>query len=89
MEWKDTTSYSKGDKDRIPSSWSANIGKLRIVVVSNHIHYPGRWVLHCSPFFNTHELKVDTKEQAQAEAARLVKIEIAAIIADLEKESAQ
>ena len=82
MEWKDTTSYSRG-KERIPICWSAKIGRLRVSVLSSHIYYPGQWVMHCKPFYDTHKLDVETKEQAQAKALQLVKKEIDAIAADL------
>lgn len=84
MEWKDTTSYRR-DAERVPTAWTTHIGRLRITITCAHIYYPGRWVFHCQPFFDTYELKgAETKEQAQEMALTLVKKEIDAIIADIE-----
>lgn len=81
MRWKDTTSYSQG-KDRIPTTWSLDHGGLHIIVTSGHIAYrgTGAWVLHCEPWYNTHELKgVKTVEEAQAGALKLIRAKIDAL----------
>ena len=64
--WKDVSSYSK-DGPRIPTAWQISLPEgFRICVVQNHRDYPGKWVLHCEPFFNTHLLKeVSSAEEAQ------------------------
>lgn len=82
MEWKDTSSYSRGGEN-VPHCWTAKAGRLRITVTNGHIYYPGKWVMHCAPFFDTHKLDVDTKEEAQAKAVELVRAEIDVIINDL------
>lgn len=83
MEWKDTTSYSRGG-ERVPTCWTARAGRLRITVTTGHIYYLGKWVMHCAPFYKTHELGVETKEKAQAKAVELVRVEVDAIVADLD-----
>lgn len=45
--WKDTTSYSRSDVDRKPSCFSAKSGSLNITVTNGHIHYKGKWIMHC------------------------------------------
>ena len=82
MEWKDTTSYSRG-QERIPTCWTAKIGNLRVSILIGHDYYPDEWVMYCHPFFDIYPLNVNTKEQAQAAALALVKNEIDAINADL------
>lgn len=47
MNWKDTTSYSRDNKERKPTTWTTEIGGLRITVTSGHIYYPDKWVMHC------------------------------------------
>lgn len=32
-QWKDATSYSRDDKERKPTIWSLQLGKLRVSVV--------------------------------------------------------
>jgi hypothetical protein len=82
MLWKDTTSYSR-DAERIPTTWSLDRGGLHITVTSGHIAYrgTGMWVMHCRPWFDTHQLPgVKTAEEAQEAALALVrqKVEIMA-----------
>lgn len=64
--WKDVTSYSR-DRERIPGAWATTIGDLQISVVKGHIYHPGKWVVHCEPWFNAHEIADDS---ASAEAAQ-------------------
>lgn len=73
--WQDISTYSRGDTVRKPTTWQTHAGFLRIVVTSGHIHYPGRWVMHC------HKLGIDsdpfpesvtTAEQAQRAAVKAV-----------------
>lgn len=49
LAWKDTTSYSQGDKDRTPNTWSASAGAFRLVITKGHIHHKGQWVMHVYP----------------------------------------
>jgi hypothetical protein len=78
MEWKDTTSYSRG-QDRVPSAWQTTAGDLRIAVVRKHIHAPGTWVMHCEPWFATYPIGPDTmsEEDAKANALSLLRGKIA------------
>jgi len=81
VQWKDTTSYSQG-KEQIPTTWSLDCGGLYITVTSGHIAYrgTGAWVMHCDPWYRTHELKgVTTAEQAQETALKLVRAKVDAL----------
>lgn len=83
MKWTDATTYSK-HAERIPTTWAARAGRLRITVTSGHIHHLARWVMHCSPFFYAKELVgVETKEEAQAMALAAVKEIVNDIVAGL------
>lgn len=69
MKWVDTTSYSLGDVKHEPTTFSANIGPyLRVVVVKNHIGYPGEWIMHLHPLFS--EKSLDLPAVAKPEAAQ-------------------
>lgn len=72
LTWKDTTSYSR-DRERIPTTWTAQIPHFRITVTCGHIYYQGKWIMHCEPFFRERELDVASKEEAQAKAIAMVK----------------
>lgn len=45
--WKDCTSYSRGDKDRIPTAFEATVGEMRISIVCSHVWYKGEWIFNC------------------------------------------
>jgi hypothetical protein len=49
MDWKDTTSYSRNETERVPTTWSAECGRFRLVITRSHIHYKGRWIFHLHP----------------------------------------
>ena len=71
-EWKDVSSYSRGDKERIPSAWLLKAGYVRIVV-HRHIHYPkDQWLLSCEPFYNNFELKNKDISKAKKSAISMV-----------------
>lgn len=71
-KWQDTTSYSPGDKERIPTSFTLKGKGVRITVVNSHIYYPGKWVTHCSSLgIDTHLLDATDLESAKEEALKL------------------
>jgi|688.fasta_scaffold888678_2 hypothetical protein len=53
--WKDTTSYSRDSKEKIPTGFSTNVGECRITITCGHRDYKPSWVFHC------YELGFDTK----------------------------
>lgn len=86
MKWKDISSFSQGDKQRIPYAWECQPhADLRITITRGHIDYPGKWVMHCYPWFTCRELKADPADlaSAQAIAMELVRDRVAAISAAL------
>lgn len=85
MQWKDATSYSR-DGPRIATAWALKpCADLRISVTCGHIYYPGKWVMHCEPWFDTHPLGDDIvhASQAQEKALALVREKVAKIAAAL------
>jgi hypothetical protein len=87
MKWEDSTTYSRG-QERIPTSWRLNVGGLHIAVVSNHRYNPGFWLMHCSPWYDAHDLGMPVdqfdKEQAQQRALALVRARVQKILDALE-----
>jgi hypothetical protein len=86
MKWEDSTSYSR-DGARIPTAWRANVGGLYVVVVSNHRYNPGHWLMHCSPWFDAHDIGMPAdqfdEKQAQQKALALVRARVQKIVAAL------
>ena len=70
-QWTDGTSYSRDDKERIPTTWELRVGKLRIWITNGHVCYKGIWIMTC-PDLNLREivLLAKTKEEAQREAIK-------------------
>lgn len=73
--WKDSTSYSRDDKERVQTAWTAESGPVRITVTCGHIHYRPEWVMHCYAVgIDTLHMKGCTgPEDAQRRAVELVK----------------
>lgn len=68
MKWENATSYRSGQVDRTPNAWRARAGDLLISVVSAHRYYPGQWVMHCSPWFDTYDLRMPANEFTSVQA---------------------
>lgn len=83
MEWKDATSYIRGQVDRTPDTFSAQCGPMRLVVTSGHIYYPGKWVAHAFPLFENKTLTATTREEAQDEVVQMVRDWLSAAAAGL------
>lgn len=48
IEWKDATSYSRGERgSKPPTAWEATIEGARIFVMCGHISHKGEWVVRC------------------------------------------
>jgi hypothetical protein len=68
IEWTDSSSYSRSDTDRTPTSWTAQVGRFRLVV-HRHIHHPPDvWLASCNDLLNKVELKSRDIKYAQQEA---------------------
>lgn len=81
-EWKDISSFSRGQIDRTPTAYELvaghGDGRVRLVVVRGHIYYKDRWTGRVMPFDNgpvigTHgdplseaEVKAETIARARA-----------------------
>jgi hypothetical protein len=82
--WHDSTTYSRDDKQRVPSSWSYKTEKLKITVVNKHRDYPDRWIMHCYDIgMNTVVLKAPIEtpvDEIQAAAIRVVKRRLSEMI---------
>jgi hypothetical protein len=82
--WRDCTTYRQGDKERIPHSFEAVSGSLRISITDNHIYYRGQWVMHCPTLtIKTKPLKAKTRDQACREAWKTVENTLAELDQDL------
>ena len=77
MNWKDSTSYSQGQRGVAPqTSWSTSLDGINIFVTCGHVAYRGSWVIRC------HELgidlaQLDVPDDASSEVARDKAIEVA------------
>jgi hypothetical protein len=72
MNWKNITSYSRGDNERIPRTWELSIDPVRIVITRHIHHAPDVWVLLCSPFCNQYEISNGTADEAKDAAVKYV-----------------
>lgn len=72
-EWKDTSTFSQGDKVRTPNCWRISGGGVTIIL-HRHIHYEkDDWLMSCEPWFTTRMLQSKDVDDAKAEALQKVK----------------
>lgn len=76
-EWKDDTSYSQGQRGKVPpSTWVLTVAGRRIVV-TRRWGVDGTWFLLCDPWFRDHlDLRTDNLADAQDLALSMVDGEI-------------
>ena len=68
--WKDCSTYSRDAKDKIPTSFSADIGECKIIITCNHRDYRPAWVFHCRELgFDTRHIGDGLSAQMAAEKA--------------------
>jgi hypothetical protein len=70
LEWKDESSWGRGDVDRTPKTWSAQVGSWRLVVTRRH-QLEG-WFVRFGDLFN-YRLEHQDIEGAKREASLLVR----------------
>lgn len=78
IEWKDTTSYARGGS-REPKCWAAKFGDMTLIVLTGHIYYPNKRVMHFAPFYEAKEIGAVsdlTSDQAKETAMRMAALKI-------------
>lgn len=50
VTWKDVTTFSRGETNRTPHVWQADVPMVRLLVLDNHIYCKGMWAVTCHPF---------------------------------------
>ena len=86
--WEDISSYSQGDKERVPNAWTLRLSPhVSITIVRNHLDHPDSWVMHREPWFHTRDLHlpsaVEYRDEVMARAVALVREQIANVAAKL------
>ena len=56
LAFKDISTYSQSDNERIPTVWSIDSLEFDFTVVWGHIYHPNNWILRCR------SLGIDQKE---------------------------
>lgn len=68
IAWKDVTSYSRGNKERIPRILEAEICGFTLTI-HRHIHIPGTWLLSCCRLdLDNVDLRTDDFAEAENKA---------------------
>ena len=75
MQWKDITSYSQNDSERVPSVWNISIGGMKVCVHRYTGYAKDDWLLstYNPGFFDRNLLKSKDIEKAKHEALMLVR----------------
>lgn len=83
--WKDTTSYGRSDSDRTPTTWTMQLGHLRIVV-HRHVHYPNKWLVSCRELnLDCYCLDAAEVEFAQKEGLSQIDYRLTQMLAEIRK----
>ena len=80
MNWKDETSYSQSEKERIPRTWSVKLADMRLVVTRSH-GLEG-WFVD-SAITGRRQLKSEEVAPAQIEALKMVRAIVNAIASEI------
>jgi len=83
MKWKDISSHSQGDKERVPNAWQLDCVGIRLRVHRHIYHEPTDWLLSGAPWFDKHKLASLGAEDAMREAEQSLLKKIAAVNAAL------
>jgi hypothetical protein len=86
--WEDVTSYSRGDTERVPTTWTLVIARkcspLRVTVTCGHLYYRPKWAMLVYPFITeARACEAETLEEAKAEAVRVAVDALNKLHADL------
>ncbi|QWU14364.1 hypothetical protein SAMN04487895_101669 [Paenibacillus sophorae] len=84
IEWKDKSSYSRNDKEKVPNCWLALLNGID-VKIHRHIYYPKDTWLMSSDFMQIKQqvLENTDDELARQEAIEKIKTKIEENIAQL------
>jgi hypothetical protein len=85
-KWKDATSYSQSDKERVPQTWELRLNTLR-VIITRHIWFkPDEWVLSCPELgVDQHMLRSKDLEKAKDEALHFIHAKVKRFINDIKE----
>lgn len=73
LNWKDSSSYDRGDKIRIPTSWRLELYDSQVIGVHRHINYhPDQWLLSSS-LFDRKCIKLGEKDIEKAKKEAILK----------------
>jgi len=75
--WKDVSSFSQSNKDRVPWCFEAQFGRFRLVVHRHKDYPPDQWLATCYPgVFEHRELPSKDITEAKRQAATLLQVEL-------------
>lgn len=74
LNWKDVTSYRRGDIERVPRTWELKLEELKYkVIVTRHINYENTWLLTFREAnIELRDLETDDVEEAKNKAIEIV-----------------
>jgi hypothetical protein len=86
--WQDVSSYSQGDKKRIPNRFQLDFGILRASLVWCHRDFPDTWIVSVYGIFQQHDLHITKYDPnlAQRKALLTIKKTLGDALAEIDKE---
>lgn len=75
-KWKDSTSYSQGQRGKIdPTAWELKIGNVRVWIAVGHIYHPDNWVMDCNNI-GLRELPIAPNTASHKEAKKIALLQV-------------
>ncbi len=86
LKWKDVSSFSQGDKARVPCTFELRVAGAKLVVTRHIHHAPDVWLLNFPPFFEGFEIGRGTAEEAKSKALEVVRAKLNEVLVALAAE---
>ena len=82
--WRDCTTYRRDQTDCKPTSFRMSLDRFELAITCDHIHHPGKWVMHFADILREHELEVETLAEAQEKALKIARVVLGRALRDAE-----
>lgn len=82
-EWKDISSFSRGETDRTPTVWELRPTPSVRLTVHRHISNPGAWHLSCEPWYSTFKISAQGADEAKQQAIAMIRSRARELLAEL------
>lgn len=73
--WKDGTSYSRDDKQRKQTIWTAEVGPITIIILTSHVLMRGEWAYRVNPLMSEARPLLEVDDPEEVELAKVAALQ--------------